>query len=76
MIETENGALYTGITTDLERRYAEHLSGKKGAKFFRANKPKKIVFKEEHPTRSSATKREIAIKALSRSAKLKLKNTH
>jgi len=71
MVETQSGKLYTGITTDVERRYAEHSgkSGKKGAKFFRSDKPKKIVFQEESKNRSEASKREAAIKKLSRKEK-------
>lgn len=72
IIETDAGALYTGITKDLDRRFAEHCSGVKGARFFRVSGPAKIVFREEHPDRSSATKREIAIKRMSRKAKLAL----
>lgn len=72
IIQTELGKLYTCITTDLERRFAEHLSGQKGARFFNFSHPKTILFQEEHPCRSTATKREIEIKKMSRKQKLKL----
>jgi len=72
MIQTISGKLYTGITTNLERRFAEHLSSKKGAKFFQTSKPKKIVFQESHPSRSSALKREWQIKKMNRADKIKL----
>jgi len=72
MIEAENGNLYTGITTDLERRFAEHQSKQGGAKFFHSSAAKQMVFQEPHPDRSSASKREIAIKKLSRKAKIDL----
>lgn len=70
IIETENGKLYTGITTDVERRFKEHKSDPKGAKFTKANPPKKILFTQEHPDRSSASKREAQIKKLTRPQKL------
>jgi len=72
MIEAENGNLYTGITTDLDRRFAEHQSKQGGAKFFHSSAAKQMVFQEPHPDRSSASKREIAIKKLSRKAKIDL----
>jgi 3-methyladenine DNA glycosylase AlkC/predicted GIY-YIG superfamily endonuclease len=71
MIQTDKGKLYTGITTDLKRRFEEHASGK-GAKYLRGKKLKEMVFTEKHRSRSSATKREIAIKKLSKAEKLKL----
>lgn len=72
IIQTEAGQLYTGITTDIERRFSEHSSSNKGAKFFSVSQPDKIVFQEEHPDRSSATRRESEIKRLSRQEKLSL----
>lgn len=72
IIETASGKLYTGITTNLDRRFAAHLSGKKGARFFRFSKPRAILFRENHSNRSKATKREIAIKKMTRQEKLKL----
>lgn len=71
IIRATNGALYTGITTDPERRFAQHATGK-GAKFFRGNPPQEIVYREEGLDRSSAARREIAVKALPRSEKLRL----
>ena len=64
MIRTSNGQLYTGITTDIQRRWREHLSGKRGARYFRAHTPQGLCFLEQHPDRSSASKREAAIKKL------------
>ncbi len=72
IIQTESGKLYTGITTDLERRFSEHLNGQKGARFFNFSNPKTILFQEEYPCRSTATKREIEIKKMCRKQKLKL----
>jgi len=72
MVEAENGHLYTGITTDLERRFSEHKSKQSGAKFFHSSPAKKLVYHEPRPDRSSASKREAAIKKLSRKRKIAL----
>lgn len=74
MIEAANGKIYTGITTDVEKRFEEHKSSKKKAKFFRTTTPKKIVYQEKHPTKSSALIREHQIKKLTRLQKLQLIN--
>ncbi|UTF60527.1 GIY-YIG nuclease family protein [Gilvimarinus sp. DA14] len=75
MIECENGQLYTGITTDVERRWREHCLGRTGARFFRTSAPRKLCRLESHPDRSSASKREAAIKKLNRQQKLQLLST-
>lgn len=72
IIEAESHALYTGITTDMSRRWTDHLTGKAGARFFRVSKPARIVYQETQPDRSSATRREIAIKRMTRKQKLEL----
>ncbi len=72
IIETTSGRLYTGITTDIERRFKEHCSSKKGAKFFRSNTPKEVVYSEAFENRSLASKREWEIKQFSRAKKLEL----
>ena len=71
IIETKTGKLYTGITTDIKRRLNEHKKNK-GAKYFRLESPKEIVFLEVCKNRSEATKRELEIKRFNRSEKLKL----
>ncbi len=71
IIRCRDGSLYTGITTDLARRLAEHQSGK-GGHYTRAHGAKSIVYSEPHPDRSSASRREAAIKKLSREGKEKL----
>ena len=53
ILECENDKLYTGITTDVERRFREHLSGR-GAKFTRMHRPIQIVYCQEFEDRSSA----------------------
>jgi len=72
IIETESGKLYTGITKDLKKRFDAHASKGTGARFFRTSPPKRILYTETFDNRSEATKRELAIKKLSREKKLKL----
>ena len=50
LIQCEDGSIYTGITTDLERRFKEH-SDKIGGHYTRAHKVEKILYTEEYPTR-------------------------
>ena len=57
--------LYTGITTDLAKRFRAHQDGT-GAAYTRAHKPERIVYTESKRTRSSALKREYALKQLTR----------
>ena len=65
--------LYTGIATDLTRRIEEHNSSEKGAKYTRIRRPVQLVYSEEFPDRSLASKREYEIKKkMSRTQKLKL----
>ncbi|MHB1163127.1 MAG: GIY-YIG nuclease family protein [Minisyncoccota bacterium] len=71
LLECEDGSLYTGVTTDVARRLAEHQAGT-GGHFTRAKGAKRIVYTEEHPDRSSAQKREAAIKKWPRKKKLSL----
>lgn len=73
IIEAANGKFYTGITTDIERRLRQHRQQQNGgARFFRTSPPRKLVYQETQPDRSSASRREAAIKKLSRQAKLAL----
>ena len=70
LIRTKNGALYTGITRDVERRFAEHVAGgKKGAKYLRGRGPLKLVFQQKIGTRSDALKTEAATKKMSKAEK-------
>ncbi len=71
MIHCTDGSLYTGISTDVEKRYTQHET-QKGAKYFRGRKPKQLVYQESGHDRSSASKREIEIKKLSRVNKMQL----
>ncbi len=71
ILRCSDGSLYTGITTDLERRLDEHNGGR-GARYTRARCPVVMVYREPCLDRSEASKREAAIKRTSRSAKLAL----
>ena len=75
IVACSDESLYTGITTDRERRIAEHNDSKKGAKYTRNRRPVNLVYSEMHPNRSTASKREYEIKKLSRAEKLKLIGT-
>ncbi len=74
IIEASDASLYTGITTDVERRFDEHLNCQKGAKYFNGRRPLRVVYREEGHTRSSASRREAEIKKLTRSEKQNLIN--
>lgn len=73
MLETMRGTFYSGVTTDMNRRFAEHLGlVKGGAKFTKAQKPHALIYLEAAENRSSAQKRESALKKLTKKQKLKL----
>ena len=62
IVRCKDGTLYTGITTDLERRVNEHNTSNKGAKYTRSKRPVQLVYHETYPNRSEASKREYMIK--------------
>jgi putative endonuclease len=63
IILCKDNSLYTGITTAVQRRFAQHLAGT-GAKYFRGHSPLRLVYLEEGHDRSSASRREAEIKKL------------
>ena len=69
ILRCSDGTYYTGITTDMARRLHEHNSSSKGAKYTRSRRPVRILYSELHESRSSACRREYAIKRLSRAEK-------
>ena len=69
LIECEGGSFYAGISTDVERRYAEHVAGT-GARYTRAFKPQRLIGSKLCGTRSEALKAEIAIKKLPKEKKI------
>lgn len=73
MVQTIGGRLYTGITTDPQRRFKEHVSGGKlAARFFRTDPAQTMVYLEIQVDRSAASRREATIKKLTRQKKLNL----
>ena len=71
ILRCKDGSLYTGITTDVEKRLEAHRNGK-GAKYTRGRGPLELVYKEECGGHSDALRREAEIKRLPREDKLKL----
>ena len=71
ILECGDGSLYTGITNDLDGRLEAHEAGS-GARYTRGRGPFKVIHTETCPDRSSASKREYAIKRLSRDEKIAL----
>lgn len=71
IIECADTSLYTGITTDVKRRFNEHKE-KKGGRYTSSRTVVRVVYTEPHPDRSSALKREAEIKGLTREKKLEL----
>ncbi len=72
IIRCADDSLYTGVTTDIDRRIVEHNTKKTGAKYSRARRPVTLVYQETIDSRSAALKREAAIKTLPRSEKEQL----
>ncbi len=73
IIQCADDTLYTGITTEVERRIEEHNGSDKGAKYTRVRRPVRLVYSEEYADRSTASKREYEIKKkMTRAEKLKL----
>lgn len=71
ILECADGTLYTGWTTDLERRLRQHNAGQ-GARYTRGRRPVELAYYEEAKDRSTALRREAAIRRLRRSGKLEL----
>lgn len=68
ILRCKDGSLYTGITTDVEKRLEMQRSGK-GAKYTRGRAPLELVYREECGDHSAALKRELEVKALPRKEK-------
>lgn len=75
IVKCSDNTLYTGITTNIERRVFEHNSSLKGAKYTRCRRPVTLMYFENCDTKSDAAKRECSIKKLTRENKLKLINS-
>ncbi|HEU0265762.1 MAG TPA: GIY-YIG nuclease family protein [Geobacterales bacterium] len=71
IILCSDDTLYTGITTDVTKRFRQHAEGR-GAKYFRGRTPHKLIYQEDGHDRSSASQREREIKSLSQQQKWQL----
>ena len=74
VLRCADDSYYTGYTTDLERRVAEHNAGE-GAKYTRGRSPVELLYHETYPTKSAAMQREYAIKQRRRAEKRRLVET-
>jgi putative endonuclease len=72
MIRCSDASLYTGVTTDTDRRLREHKESKRGSKYARAKIPLRVVYKETFTSRGPAQIREHEIKKLSKIEKERL----
>jgi putative endonuclease len=72
LVRTAGGCLYCGISTDVSRRFKEHLTGNKGARALRGKGPLSLVFQQVVGDRSSASKIEYRVKQLPKKEKEKL----
>ncbi|MDD2829142.1 MAG: GIY-YIG nuclease family protein [Sulfuricurvum sp.] len=72
ILQCNDGTYYTGITSELVRRINEHNTSTKGAKYTRNRRPVVLVYHETYPDKSSALKREVQIKRLTRAQKIDL----
>lgn len=74
LLKCKDNSIYTGITTDLKRRFAEHKN-KRGGHYTNAHGTVKILYTEHYPNRSMASKREAEIKKWPRKKKVQLAGT-
>ena len=72
MVRCADDSLYTGITTEVDRRVEEHNTDPKGAKYTKARRPVQLVYQKRCRNRSYASKQEAALKKLKRPAKQQL----
>ena len=72
IVECADGTLYTGWTTNVQKRVKAHNEEKSGAKYTKAKRPVKVVYYEGYETKEEAMRREYAIKQLTRKQKLEL----
>lgn len=70
IVQCADKTLYTGITTDIDRRIREHNTSKRGAKYTRARRPVHLVYSKRFTDRSEASKEEYNMKKLSKEKKL------
>lgn len=76
MLRCSDNSLYTGITTDVERRLTEHNADKSVTRYTRVRQPVELVYQEKASSRSEATKREFQLKKLSKIKKEELVSSY
>ena len=69
ILRCADNTLYTGITTDIERRIFEHNNTEKWAKYTKARRPVELIYSEEYTSRSEACQREYEIKQMKKEEK-------
>ena len=74
VVECSDGTLYTGITTDINRRLNEHNYGDKAAKYTRSRRPVKLLMTKQFASHSTAAKAEHRFKKLTRNRKFEIIN--
>ena len=73
LVRCHDGTLYTGISTDVDRRFAQHqVGGNEGSKYLKGRGPLTLVFEEKLSSRSVASKIERKVKKMSKARKEKL----
>ncbi|KAA9132826.1 GIY-YIG nuclease family protein [Marinihelvus fidelis] len=72
IIRADDETLYTGVTTDVDRRFAEHAGSQRGARYFNGRRPRAVVYTEAAADRAAACRREAEIKRWPRARKLAL----
>ena len=70
IVKCSDSTLYTGVTTDIQRRIYEHNFSSKGAKYTRSRRPVELMHSEQHESRSSAQVAESRLKKLKRAKKI------
>lgn len=72
ILRCADGTLYTGITTDIERRLEEHNTSDRGARYTRSRRPVRLAWSEEAASHAAASRREHDIRKMGRHGKLAL----
>jgi len=72
IVECSDGSFYTGYTSNMNNRLHSHNETKSGAKYTKSRRPVKLIYLEQHPSKSTAMKKECEIKTLSREQKVEL----
>tara|TARA_R100001082_G_C4330788_1_gene145535 strand:- start:687 stop:950 length:264 start_codon:yes stop_codon:yes gene_type:complete len=72
VVQCSDGTLYTGVTTDTDRRINEHNTSPRGAKYTKTRRPVKLVYKRRYANRSEAQSAEYEFKKMLRGQKIQI----